>query len=108
MARRSRTTRFTGWRPCRSRRVRLSHFSSHLEMNMMRRSFLGFLTSLAFIGSANAEGEAEARKAASTAQLKKEGVPFIDHLPTIETEAESRRRTKDEVVKRAIALVIVA
>ncbi|ESZ09284.1 MULTISPECIES: DUF4272 domain-containing protein [unclassified Mesorhizobium] len=75
---------------------------------MMRRSFLGFLTSLAFIGSANAEGEAEARKAASTAQLKKEGVPFIDHLPTIETEAESRRRTKDEVVKRAIALVIVA
>ena len=55
-------------------------------MNMMRRSFLGFLTSLAFIGSANAEGEAEARKAASTAQLKKEGVPFIDHLPTIETQ----------------------
>ncbi|MER8918332.1 DUF4272 domain-containing protein [Mesorhizobium sp. LSJC269B00] len=77
-------------------------------MNMMRRSFLGFLTSLAFIGSANAEGEAEARKAASIAQLKKEGVPFIDHLPAIETAAESRRRTKDEVVKRAIALVIVA
>ncbi|MES0133498.1 DUF4272 domain-containing protein [Mesorhizobium sp. M0016] len=74
----------------------------------MRRSFLGFLTSLAFIGSANAEGEAEARKAASIAQLKKEGVPFIDHLPAIETAAESRRRTKDEVVKRAIALVIVA
>jgi hypothetical protein len=77
-------------------------------MNMMRRSFLGFLTSLAFIGSAYAEGEAEARKAASTAQLKKEGVPFIDHLPTIETVAESRRRTTDEVVRRAIALVIVA
>ncbi|WP_244571242.1 DUF4272 domain-containing protein [Mesorhizobium carmichaelinearum] len=75
---------------------------------MMCRSFLGFLTSLPFIGSTNAEGEAEARKAASMAQLKKDGVPVIDHLPIIETVAESRRRTTDEVIQRAIALVIVA
>lgn len=59
-------------------------------MKMMCRSFLGFLTSLPFIGSANAEGEAEARKAASMAQqLKKDGVPVIDHLPIIETAADT-------------------
>ncbi|HWY87497.1 MAG TPA: DUF4272 domain-containing protein [Gemmataceae bacterium] len=52
--------------------------------------------------------EAQARKARSIAILKKEGVPFIDHLPVIESEAEAKRRTTKEVALRAIALCIVA
>ena len=52
--------------------------------------------------------EAQARKARSIAILKNEGVPFIDHLPVIETEAEAKRRTTEEVALRAIALCIVA
>jgi hypothetical protein len=52
--------------------------------------------------------EAQARKARSIAILKKEGVPFIEHLPVIETEAEAKRRTTEEVALRAIALCIVA
>jgi hypothetical protein len=52
--------------------------------------------------------EAQARKARSIAILKKEGVPFIEHLPLIETEAEAKRRTTEEVALRAMALCIVA
>jgi len=52
--------------------------------------------------------EAQARKARSIAILKKEGVPFIEHLPVIETEAEAKRRSTEEVALRAIALCIVS
>jgi len=52
--------------------------------------------------------EAQARKARSIAILKKEGVPFIEHLPVVETEAEAKRRTTEVVAVRAIALCIVA
>jgi hypothetical protein len=52
--------------------------------------------------------EALSRKARSIAILKKEGVPFIDSLPVIETEAEAKRRSTEEVALRAIALCIVA
>src|SRR5262245_48040933 len=52
--------------------------------------------------------EAQARKARSIAILKKEGVAFIEHLPVVETEAEAKRRTTEEVALRAIALCIVA
>src|SRR5262245_56775184 len=52
--------------------------------------------------------EAQARKTRSIAILKKEGVPFIQHLPLVETEAEAKRRTTEEVGLRAIALCIVA
>lgn len=52
--------------------------------------------------------EAEARKARSIAQFEAEGVLTIAHLPTIEEESESQHRDKEEVVRRAIALVIVA
>jgi len=52
--------------------------------------------------------EALARKARSIAILKKEGVPFIDHLPVIESEAKAKRRTNEEVALRAIVLCIVA
>ena len=53
-------------------------------------------------------GEAEDRKARSIAVLQAEDVPFIDWLPAIETEAEIPRRDQDEVVRRTIALTIVA
>ncbi|MGO7961800.1 DUF4272 domain-containing protein, partial [Rhizobium leguminosarum] len=49
-----------------------------------------------------------ARKARSITQLRSEGVPTIDHLPTIDPESESTRRNTKAVVQRAIALAIVA
>lgn len=52
--------------------------------------------------------EATARKQRSMAILRSESVPVIDHLPVIETERESTRRTQSEVADRAIALQIVA
>jgi hypothetical protein len=52
--------------------------------------------------------EAQARKDRSIAILKAENVPFIEHLPLIETERESTRRTTEEVATRAVALCIVA
>jgi hypothetical protein len=52
--------------------------------------------------------EAQARKDRSIAILKTEKVPFIEHLPLIETEAESTRRTTEQVATRAMALCIVA
>lgn len=52
--------------------------------------------------------EAQARKDRSLAILKAEMVPFIDHLPLIEAEAESTRRTTEQVATRAMALCIVA
>lgn len=75
---------------------------------MLRRMFLALSAMVPFARPASAENEAEARKARSIARLKAENVPTIDHLPVIETEAQSTRRTKDEVVRRTIALAIVA
>jgi hypothetical protein len=40
--------------------------------------------------------------------LKKEGVPYIEHLPLIETAAEIKPRSTEEVALRAIALAVVA
>jgi hypothetical protein len=57
--------------------------------------------------NAMADG-AQARKARSIAILKKERVPFLEDLPLIESEAEAKRRTTEEVALRAIALCIVA
>lgn len=48
------------------------------------------------------------RKQRSISILKAENVKFIEHLPVIETESESKRRTTEEVAQRAIALAIVA
>lgn len=75
---------------------------------MVRRFFLSMLALLPFARPVLADDEAEARKARSIAKLKAEGVPTVDHLPLIERESESTRRSKEEVVKRTIALVIVA
>jgi hypothetical protein len=49
-----------------------------------------------------------ARKARSEAQLEAEGVPFIAHLPVVESEAEAKIRSKEEVARRAMALLLVA
>lgn len=40
--------------------------------------------------------------------LKSEDVPLIEHLPAIESESESTRRTTEEVATRALALCVVA
>jgi hypothetical protein len=53
-------------------------------------------------------GEADARKRRSIAILQAENVPFIKHLPVIETEAESTRRSTEEVAERAMALCTIA
>lgn len=52
--------------------------------------------------------EATARKQRSMAILAREGVPYGELLPAIETEAMVPRRSDEEVVLRAIALAIVA
>ena len=49
-----------------------------------------------------------ARKTRSIERLKKEGVPYIDHLPVIEDEQSVQFRSKEEIVYRAICLAIVA
>jgi len=59
-------------------------------------------------GESPTDHEAQLRKARSIAVLRKEGVPFIDHLPVIETQATSKRRTNREVALRATALCFVA
>lgn len=52
--------------------------------------------------------EAQARKKQSIARLRAEDVPYIDHLPVIESESESTRRSSTEVSIRAMALCVVA
>jgi hypothetical protein len=52
--------------------------------------------------------EAEARRQRSIALLTAENVPYMEHLPLIETEAESMRRTTEQVALRAMALCVVA
>src|SRR5262245_58344426 len=53
-------------------------------------------------------GEALDRKMRSVARLKAEGVPTLGWLPVIETVAEARLRSSDEIARRALALVVVA
>lgn len=52
--------------------------------------------------------EALERKKRSEAVLQTAEVPINMSLPVIETEKEVRRRTKDEVAYRALALLVVA
>jgi hypothetical protein len=52
--------------------------------------------------------EAVARKEKSIALLKQKGVPTIQHLPAIEDSQSAKKRTKDEIAHRAIALCLVA
>jgi len=49
-----------------------------------------------------------ARKARSEVRLAAENVPLNPHLPVIDDEASTIPRTKDEVARRAMALMVVA
>ncbi len=48
------------------------------------------------------------RRARSIARLRREGVPVLESLPTIEAEAECRFRTPPEILDRALALLVVS
>jgi len=52
--------------------------------------------------------EALARKEKSIAKLKQREVPFVQHLPVIEDSQSAKKRTKEEIAHRAIALCLVA
>lgn len=52
--------------------------------------------------------EGQARKARSVAILQREGVPYIDWLPLLESVAATRFRSVDETANRAIALMFAA
>jgi hypothetical protein len=52
--------------------------------------------------------EALARKEKSIGILKRMNVPTIQHLPVIEDSASAKKRTKEEIAHRAIALCLVA
>ncbi|MDV0438651.1 DUF4272 domain-containing protein [Xanthomonas sacchari] len=56
----------------------------------------------------NATGASLERRTRSVARLKSEGVPFIEHLPAIEDVRDVKRRTKEEIAWRAMALLVVA
>ena len=49
---------------------------------------------------------AEERKQQSIALLKEQGVPYIEHLPGIETADEVRLRSGEEIARRAICCLI--
>jgi Domain of unknown function (DUF4272) len=66
------------------------------------------LASLVLAAPAVSADEGADRKARSVAILTEEGVPVLDSLPLIETEATSLRRDPEEVIQRTIALAIVA
>lgn len=48
------------------------------------------------------------RKAKSEEILKLKNIPFIEHLPAIVSDEDAKIRSKEEIVKRAIALQMVA
>lgn len=56
----------------------------------------------------NSDVEAEIRKAGSIARLKAHNVPFIDHLPRIETVEDTERRTSEDVRLRLICLALTS
>ncbi|MGJ8644453.1 MAG: DUF4272 domain-containing protein [Luteolibacter sp.] len=52
--------------------------------------------------------EAIDRRAQSVTILENRGVPYIDHLPVIEDSMTAKRRSKEVIAHRAIALAIVS
>jgi Domain of unknown function (DUF4272) len=52
--------------------------------------------------------EALQRKQKSELILKNELIPVNQYLPVIESELESKKRTKDEVAMRALSLIVMA
>lgn len=57
---------------------------------------------------ASADPEALARRERSNARLRTAGIPVNANLPVIETQTEAALRSADAIVRRAIALVLVA
>ncbi len=57
-------------------------------------------------GSSQASQTPEARKQASIARLEAAGIPYIEHLPCIESASEVRVRSAEEIARRAIACLI--
>jgi len=53
-------------------------------------------------------GESGQRKARSMTRLKAEGVPVMNGLPVIENSNQAKKRTTEEIAKRAIAVCITA
>ena len=48
----------------------------------------------------------EERKAASIQRLKKEGIPYIEHLPVIESAEQVRPRSLEEIARRAVTSLL--
>jgi hypothetical protein len=71
-------------------------------------TFILLACAVAVSQETDVNSEAEARRQRSIAVLQNEGVPYIDHLPMIETAAEIKPRSSEEVALRAIALAVVA
>jgi hypothetical protein len=71
-------------------------------------TFILLACAVAVSQETDVNSEAEARRQRSIAVLQNEGVPYIDHLPMIETTAEIKPRSSEEVALRAIALAVVA
>jgi hypothetical protein len=57
---------------------------------------------------AQPSAEASARKEKSIVKLKQKNIPMIQHLPVIEDSQTAKKRTKEEIAHRAIALCLVA
>lgn len=51
--------------------------------------------------------EALARKERSIQKLKQYEVPYIEHLPHIETKVTARIRTREEIAKRAVTCLLI-
>jgi hypothetical protein len=54
------------------------------------------------------QSEADRRKNKSIKMLKQYNIPFIKHLPVIETEESVKLRNKEEICNRAICLALIA
>ena len=74
----------------------------------MIRSVCAAIFTIGLASSGFAQTSAEARKDASHAVLHAEKVPVLETLPLIEDETASTRRSDEEVIRRLIALAIVA
>lgn len=57
---------------------------------------------------ANATKEQRQRKARSIQRLERMGIPVLESLPVIASESDALRRSDQEVIERALALMIVA
>ncbi|MDE7479030.1 MAG: DUF4272 domain-containing protein, partial [Lachnospiraceae bacterium] len=57
-------------------------------------------------GEGNVISEAQMRKERSIEILKAHNVPYIQHLPVIETVEKVRVRTAEEIANRAVACLL--